>query len=338
MSDIRYFETSSVNAPFNLAMEEAVAEAVGKGFHGSFLLWQNGPSVIIGRYQNAFSEVNLPEMKKGGYDLVRRMTGGGAVFHDLGNLNFSFILPLAKGQKAFQASDILAPLISYFDKAHGLKVVMEGRNDLTLPGQGKFSGLAGRKLPGGWQLHGTLLYDVDMTVLEKVLLVDPDKFRSKGVASVRARVTNLRPHLRATLAEIWRGIKESYGYIETPLPEEIVGRAKFLAETKYSQDFWNIGQSPPNDVTMRRRFPFGSLELRLSVKKNTVTEAKLTGDFLTPGEIEEPLEAEALAGALVGLPASDQEKWAGVWSGFDLSQAFGATADQEAILKWLGGE
>ena len=335
MNEIFYYESDSTWAPYNLALEEALAEAVGRGAPGCFMLWQNAPAVIIGRHQNAFSEVNLGELARRGCGLVRRMTGGGAVYHDLGNLNFSFILPLKHHQKP-EATELLAPLIKHL-RSLGLEVIMEGRNDLTIVGQGKFSGLAGRRLPGGWQLHGTIMYDVDTSILEKVLLVDPDKYRSKGVASVRARVTNLKPHLGLSLAELWAGLRDAYGCSAAPLPAGVHKAAQKLAEDKYSQETWNIGQSPPNDITLKRRFPFGSLELRLQVKKSKITVARLTGDYLTASDNDRPVPVEDLEGSLVGLPAARPERWARAWEGFDLGRIFHGQVDRQEITCWLSG-
>jgi lipoate-protein ligase A len=336
MDTIRYYETGTTWAPQNLATEEAMAEAVSQGFAGGFLLWQNAPSVIIGRHQNAFTEVNIPELKtKLGYDLVRRMTGGGAVYHDLGNLNFSFILSRQSHPEP-TSLEFLQPLIEYFHSL-GLDVIMEGRNDLSIDKVGKFSGLAGRRLQNGWQLHGTIMYDVDMTVLEKVLLVDPAKYQSKGVASVRARVTNLKPHLppSITLKDLWRGIQKSYGYPASPLPDSVQQLALKLTEEKYSQDAWNIGSSPPNDVTLKKRFPFGTLELRLKVAKNTIQSAILTGDFLTPSNHDDLIPIETLEAALIGLPADNQTLWAKAWSQFNLKQAFHGPVSWPDIESWL---
>ncbi|GHV57075.1 lipoate--protein ligase [Deltaproteobacteria bacterium] len=333
--EIIYHETGSTSAPYNLAMEEALADVVGQGGPGRFMLWQNSPAVIIGRHQNVFSEVRIEELRRRGYHLVRRLTGGGAVYHDLGNLNFSFILPLV-GREAPQPARLLSPLINYL-KSLGVTAVMEGRNDLSLPGRGKFSGLAGRRLPGGWQLHGTIMYDVALDVLEKVLLVDPDKYQSKGVASVRARVTNLKPHLSMGLPELWAGLKEAYGFPFAPIAEEIQAAARKLAETKYGLDSWNIGQSPPGDITLKNRFPFGSLELRLATKNNKIVKARITGDFLTPSHIAERLPIEKLEEALLGLPADRPERWSEAWAGFDLADVFQGPVDQAAIQRWLRG-
>lgn len=335
MNDIVYYETGSTDAPYNLAMEEALADAVSQGAQGSFLLWQNSPAVIIGRNQNAFSEVNLAELRQRGYHLVRRMTGGGAVYHDLGNLNFSFILPLDQYQEP-KAEELLAPLIAYF-KSLGAEVVMEGRNDLSIVGKGKFSGLASRRLPNGWQLHGTIMFDVDTSVLEHVLLVDPEKYRSKGVASVRARVTNLKEHIDIDLFQLWAGIKAVYGYEEVPIPEDIRMAARKLADQKYGIDAWNIGQSPPSDIMLKRRFPFGSLQLHLRTRKNEIVEARLTGDFLAPSQHADLLPIEKLEAALIGQPADQPDSWRQAWQSFDLTKAFHGQVDQTEIEKWLSG-
>ncbi len=177
MQDWLFFETNSTWAPYNLAMEEVLVENLSL-FEGRpcFLLWQNSPAVIIGRFQNSRAEVNLEELKKRNIELVRRMTGGGAVYHDLGNINFSFILPQLPQQK-INNLDILQPLIDVLKKM-GVPAEMEGRNDLSIKGEqsGKFSGLAYRQLIRKYQLHGTMMYDVDLSVLEHVLRVDPEKY------------------------------------------------------------------------------------------------------------------------------------------------------------------
>lgn len=336
MLSLRYCETGTTDAPYNLAVEEALTEIVGERQSsetpGFFLLWQNSPSVIIGRHQNTLSEVNLPELEKRGISLVRRPTGGGAVYHDLGNINFSFILPMARRNKPC-TEDLLEPMIAYL-RSLGLEAGMEGRNDLTLRGTGKFSGLASRQLPGVYQLHGTLLYDVDLSVLEQVLLVDPDKYKSKGVQSVKARVTNLRPFVGLSLRELWNGIKHAYEPVESPLPGPVTARAAELAIEKYRQPHWNIGQSPPSDITLKKRFPFGSLELHLATRKNIIQEARITGDFLTASSADDPVAVEVLERLLVGLPAGNAAAWAEAWRPLDLSRVF-HKADSKDVVSWL---
>lgn len=330
-----YYETESAWAPYNLAMEEALMESVRPDSPGCFLLWQNSPSVIIGRHQNALSEVNLPELKRRKINLVRRLTGGGAVYHDLGNLNFSFILPQGPGQDIKQA-DLLRPIVDYL-AALGIRVSMAGRNDLSIAGRGKFSGLASRQIPGAFQLHGTIMFDVDLSVLEQVLLVDPEKFKSKGVPSVRARVTNLKEHLKIDFSDFWAGLKVACGLAPSPIEGKIKRRAAELAETKYSLDSWNIGQSPAADIFLKRRFAFGSLELHLGGRKNLIESAKITGDFLTPSNTPDQISIEKLEKSLIGLPADRAETWAGAWSAFDLAKVFYGRVDGAEVIQWLAG-
>lgn len=333
MFKLHYYETESTYAPYNLAMEEALMDTIRPGSPGCFLLWQNSPAVIIGRHQNALSEANLPELKRRGINLVRRMTGGGAVYHDLGNLNFSFILPQAEDREIKQL-DLLNPIISYL-KGQGVAAVMEGRNDLTISGQGKFSGLASRQVSGGYQLHGTIMYDVDLSILEHVLRVDPEKFKSKGVASVRARVTNLKPHLAIDLPTLWQGLREAYDLSPSPLEGEVKARAEKLAQEKYSRDVWNIGTSPASDLILKRRFSFGGLELRLGTNKNRIESAAVSGDFLTPSNTPDQIAVEKLGEALLGLAADRPEDWAQNWSVFDFNKVFYGRVDQEEIIQWL---
>ncbi len=333
LTGLRHYDTGSTWPPYNLALEEALLEALEPDAPGCFLLWQNSPSVIIGRHQNAWTEVNLPVLKELGLPLVRRLTGGGAVYHDLGNLNFSFLLS-RPGGRDIRPAELLAPLVAHF-QGLGLEVVMEGRNDLTIPGAGKFSGLAARRPPGRYQLHGTLMHRVDLTVLSRVLRVDPEKYRGKGLASVRARVTNLADHLAVDLPSLRAGIQGAYGGPPCPPPQAVQRRAAELAREKYGRDDWNLGQSPPADIFLKKRFAFGALELHLAAKKNRIAEAVITGDFLTPSGPDEPIAVERLAEALIGLPADQPGLWSAAWRGFDFSRIFHGPADAGDITSWL---
>ena len=337
MQDWLYFETGSTWAPYNLAMEEALVDNLSllEG-RPCFLLWQNSPSVIIGRHQNARTEVNLEELKKRDINLVRRMTGGGAVYHDLGNINYSFVMPQAQ-QQTISNADILAPMIDAL-KQLGINAEMKGRNDLTIEGAGKFSGLASRQPVAKFQLHGTMMYDVDVSMLEKVLLVDPEKYKSKGIASVKARVTNLKPLITGSLDELWQTIKGAYTPEAAIIPDQIIQQAEHLAQTKYSQDEWNIGQSPAGDILLKKRFAFGSLELHLQTNKNIITQAKITGDFITPSNTLEQIPVEALEEALVGLPSHDNSLLRQAWSSFDFSRIFYGNVNKEEILTMLFGQ
>ena len=334
MQDWLYFETDSTWSPYNLAMEEALVDNLSLlDGRPCFLLWQNSPSVIIGRHQNARTEVNLEELKKREINLVRRMTGGGAVYHDLGNINYSFIMPQAQ-QQTISNADILNPMIGAL-KQLGINAEMKGRNDLTIEGAGKFSGLASRQPVGKFQLHGTMMYDVDLSVLEHVLLVDPEKYKSKGIASVKARVTNLKSVLTCSLDDLWHEIRNAYTPESASIPDAIIKQAEYLAQTKYSQDEWNIGQSPAGDILLKKRFAFGSLELHLTTNKNIITEAKITGDFITPSNTQEQIPVSALEDALIGLPSHDNNLLIQAWKPFDFNRIFYGNIDKEEILTKL---
>ena len=362
MQNLIYLETNSTDPAFNLALEEVLLESIQppslinpktglltwsdkaeSPFSGYFLLWQNSPAVIIGRHQNARAEVNLPELARRGITLTRRPTGGGAVYHDLGNLNFTFLLPQSPNQK-IQPEEILAPLLNYLASL-GIRAKMQGRNDIsiTLPdgSSAKISGLASRQLAGRYQLHGTILFEVDLNVLSDVLLVDPAKYKSKGVASVKARVSNLKSYLNLDLASLWAGIKQAYqpyqrnGGMPASIPQALYKQAQSLAASKYRQECWNIGQSPPGDIVLKQRFSFGSLELYLATKKNLITCAQIGGDFLTPSNTQGQIAPEILAQALIGLPANQPDSWGKAWSKYDMTQIFHGRVDNQAILTWI---
>lgn len=334
MKDWLFLETHSTWAPYNLAMEEVIVNNLAVfGGHPCFLLWQNSPAVIIGRHQNARAEVNLEELKSRKINLVRRMSGGGAVYHDLGNINFSFIMP-QEAQQKIDNMTIIGPLIDALTHL-GVPTEMKGRNDLSVIGEsgGKFSGLAYRQLVGKYQLHGTLMYDVDLSILEHVLLVDPEKYKSKGVNSVKARVTNLKPLLSCSLKQLWCAIKNAYSEKQSVIPPELEEKARELAETKYNTDKWNIGQSPEGDINLKKRFSFGSLELHLKTNKNIITEAKISGDFFTPNNTPDPIPIESLETILIGQPSHDLDALAQIWRPFDFSKVFHGSIEKEEILQ-----
>ena len=206
-----------------------------------------------------------------------------------------------------------------------------------LPASAKISGLASRQLPGCYQLHGTILFDVDLSLLEQVLLVDPAKYKTKGVASVKARVTNLKPYLKLTLNEFWAGIKHAYQPHSALPSQTLIQQAKDLVASKYSQYSWNIGQSPPANIILKQRFSFGSLELHLATQKNHICAAKITGDFILHAPFEPQAQniVNCLSQALVGLPVCHPKLWAKAWSSFDLDNIFLGQVNKQEILTWL---
>ena len=336
MNDIFYYETGSTWPPYNLALEEMLCQEVANGGSGCFLLWQNSPSVIIGRNQNSFTEVNLCELRRRKFHLIRRMTGGGAVYHDAGNLNFTFIIPMPLGQKP-NIKETLAPLIGALSHL-GITAVIGKRNELTIPGHSKISGTASRRLNGVWHFHGTLLYDVDFEPLETLLYTDQNKYQSKGVASVRSQVTNLKDHTDISLTDLWSKIRDAYGYPVAMIADELKEAAQQLVDTKYGLDSWNIAQSPPSDIIMTHSFSFGSLTLKITTSKNTISAAKLSGDGLTYLNHSEPSSVEKLENTLIGLAVDQPLQWAKAWEAFDLQTIISNKTDQAAMIQWLTEE
>lgn len=252
-----------------------------------FYLWRNRPSVIIGLNQNAFSEVNLAFLEEKGICLARRVTGGGAVYHDLQNLNYSFVGRDVSPQPVVDALRRL-----------GVRAELTGRNDIYVDGR-KVSGYARRVWHDREIVHGTLMYDVDLDTLSRVLDVPGSKLEAKGIASVRSRVANLRDYLpqfpdldslQAALQELLAGDDA-----ELPFGEERRAAVRRISEEKFSTWEWIYGQSKAADLVRSRRLACGTVEARLSLDRGVLTGVAFGGDFLGG------LPAEALAAQLAGL-------------------------------------
>lgn len=279
---------------FNLAAEEYVL----KNFSDNvFMLWRNEPSIIIGKYQNALAEVNLDFVQKNKIKVVRRLTGGGAVFHDLGNLNFTFIENDSTGDfKTFTQ-----PIIDILVKL-GVDARFEGRNDLTIDGK-KFSGNAQCVYKNRTQHHGTLLFSAIMTDLSAALQVNPLKFEDKAVKSVRSRVTNISEHLKQPM-DVLQFRDLVMNHIVETIPncvfyeysEDDILQIEKLRDEKYSTWDWNFGHSPKYTFSRLIRTTGGNLEAHLNVAEGCIKDIKLYGDFFFFKDLTE-LEKE-----LVGCP------------------------------------
>ncbi len=261
------------------------------------MLWQNRPAVIIGRFQNTHEEVNVDFAQSHEIALVRRMSGGGAVFHDLGNLNFSMVVPTDEhpfNDYAAFTRPVIDTLAHY-----GVATELSGRNDVTVNGH-KFSGNAQYRTTSRLLHHGTILFDADLSMVPQILTVRPDKLHSKGIKSVRSRVTNIRPYLpdSVTLDEFRRTLLESIADHNGgmtghwALNDAQLTAVRKLQQDQFSQWEWNFGASPPFNLLGRERFSQGELDVRLYVVHNMIEHVKIYGDFL--GDIAiAPLE-EAL--------------------------------------------
>ena len=275
----RFLVTDCVDPYENLALEEMLFEQQGDGV--TFYLWQNERTVVIGRNQNAWREcrVELLEGEEG--KLARRSSGGGAVFHDLGNLNFTFLLPRERYDLARQLSVIQKAVATF-----GIETAFTGRNDLVLSETGeKFSGNAFRFTSATALHHGTLLISADISKLGRYLAPPQMKLEAKGVKSVVSRVANLGDlsplltveSMKTALAEAFEA---EYGAFE-PQSLSLIDRDALKEKRRtYASWDWKFGQTPAFNVSLENRFEFGCFELLLNVQNGIVLSAACYTDAM----------------------------------------------------------
>ncbi len=307
-----YLETGATDPAWNLAFEEYILKNKPQG--DWLILWQNRNAVIVGRNQNALEEINREFVEQNGISVVRRNTGGGAVYHDLGNLNYSFITDYAEGDTTAGNRFVASVVRALTDL--GMDAESSGRNDILVSGR-KVSGTAQHRSGNRILHHGTLLFDSDSSMISGSLNPDPTKFQSKSVKSVRSRVGNIRPCLPRDmeLGEFWDYLKSalSTGLEPVTLPPAELAQIAALKAEKYDTWQWNYGSSPRFDSKNRRRFPGGLLEVHLTVKLGTIEAVQIYGDFLALQPIDGLLAAltgcayrrEALEKAITPLPLAD---------------------------------
>ena len=290
-------ENNCTDPAWNLALDEYLLTR----FPGEVLtLWRNGPSVIIGKNQNALEEIDLDFVRTHQIPVVRRLTGGGAVFHDLGNINYTLVQPCGAGDFNNYAK-FTKPIVDFLTTL-GVKAELSGRNDLLVDGQ-KFSGNAQAVRDGRILHHGTLLFSADMSRLSGALRPRDIKLESKGVKSVSSRVTNLAAHLPAPMAvEQFLDQLRAYflktvpGLTAYALTEDDRASVDALREEKYATWDWNFGAAPKYTWSRAAKFPFGLVDVRLDVDRGVIRSAALYRDYF--GQ----LDSAGLAQQLVGLP------------------------------------
>ena len=284
----------STAAWHNLAVEELLFDTLGREAR-VFYLWQNRNTVVIGRHQNAWRECRVKLLEDEGGYLARRSSGGGAVYHDLGNLNFSFVLPRQEYDQGRQL-EVIRRAVAEF----GVEAGFTGRNDLVLPGGEKFSGNAFRFSREAGLHHGTIMVDVALDRLGRYLAPDEGKLRAKGIDSVRSRVRNLieiAPDM--TIEGLSRALERAfvanYGPAETLEVPDLAGER--LAELERRYDSWDfrLGKALPFDATLEHRFPWGGVTLQLNLKAGSVAGAKVFSDAMDEAMIARV--APALTGA-----------------------------------------
>ncbi|RJQ85910.1 MAG: lipoate--protein ligase [Desulfobacteraceae bacterium] len=285
-----YIHNPSRNPYFNLALEEYALRYLPQD-RSYFMLWQNDPAIIIGASQNTLEEINPVFVRRHGIHVVRRRSGGGAVYHDQGNLNFSFITDRA-GRGAFDFQKFTVPVIRTLHKL-GISSAFSNRNDLVIEAR-KFSGNAQYVSKDRLLHHGTLLVHSNLDHLQSALTVSKDKIQAKGIRSVRSRVTNISDHLgeqipvdqlkNLLLAAIAEEEKDMTEYRLTAGDLTAVHR---LMHERYLRRDWNFGSYSRFNVRRSHRFAAGKVDARIGVAGGRIERLKFYGDFFAHGDLGE---------------------------------------------------
>lgn len=284
--DIKFFESDSFDPYYNLGIEKYLFENVGSD-EVILYLWQNEKTIVCGRNQNVLKECNLTELEAFGGRIARRMSGGGAVYHDLGNLNFTFIARSVNYDLAKQLGVICAAL-----RACGIDAEVSGRNDITAHGK-KFSGNAFQK-DGDRQLHhGTIMIDVDTSMLSNVLNVSKKKLQNKGVDSVRSRVINLceiKPDI--TVEQVKAELKNAFTHIYAPgidsaeTPSTDMEALRTYCEL-FASKAWIYGEKFDFTNSFSDQFAWGNIEFCINVRGDEINDIKIYSDSLHPDFISQ---------------------------------------------------
>jgi lipoate---protein ligase len=281
-------DNESVYDPrINLAIEEYLLKSV-PDLKEILLFYINEPSIIVGRHQNTLEEINRDYVEHNHIHVVRRLSGGGSVYHDHGNLNYSFITRGGK-EDALNFKKFTAPVIHALNEL-GVPAELSGRNDIVADGR-KISGNAMYSTAEGIFCHGTLLLDTDLTRLSGALNVKPGKIISKGIQSVRSRVANISEFLKTPmdiesfrqylLKSIFSGSSDIPQYRLSELDWQ---RIHTLSRERYQTWEWNYGQSPAFNIQKVQRFPFGEIDARMDVEDGLIRSVHFFGDFFCEEE------------------------------------------------------
>jgi lipoate-protein ligase A len=249
-----------------------------------FILWINEPSIIVGKNQNTLAEINENYTKENGIHVVRRISGGGAVYHDLNNLNYTIISNESRDNKSFDFKAFSEPVIQTL-KDLGVEAEFTGRNDITIDGK-KICGNAQAYLDGRVMHHGCILFDVDLTVLSKALETSTEVVDAKGVKSVRSRVVNILPYLKEKITvnefaeNILNHMKSKYPeMIEYNFSDDELQIIDINRQEKFGNWNWNFGSNPVAEIVRERRYPAGKTQLFINTKKGVIDDITFYGTF-----------------------------------------------------------
>ncbi|PAL14389.1 lipoate--protein ligase [Peribacillus simplex] len=284
-----FIDNKGITDPrINLAIEEYALKHLN--IDETYLLFYiNRPSIIIGRNQNTIEEINSDYVDEKGITVVRRLSGGGAVYHDLGNLNFSFITK-DDGDSFHNFKKFTQPVVETLEKL-GIHAELSGRNDILAEGK-KISGNAMFSTKGRMFSHGTLLFQSEMDHIVSALKVKKDKIESKGIKSIRSRVGNIADFLKEPMSvEEFRSFllqnifKDTGKVTEYVLTDTDWEKIHEISEDRYQNWEWNYGKSPKFNFQNSHRFPVGSVDIRLEVNRGIIENCKIYGDFFGVGEV-----------------------------------------------------
>lgn len=312
----------------NLAIEEYLLKNMDVEKDPFLLFYINEPSIIIGKNQNTAEEINTDYVDSNGIHVVRRLSGGGAVYHDLGNLNYSFIT-IDDGESFRNFRKFTEPVVRALNSL-GVNAELSGRNDLMAEGR-KVSGNAQFSTRGRMFSHGTLMFDTDVEEVVSALKVSKEKIESKGIKSIRSRVANISEFLEQTMtitefrSSILHSVFEGEENVKLwELTEEDWVGIHEISRERYGNWDWNYGKSPKFNVKHSHRFPVGGIDVRLQVEKGLVEDAKIFGDFFGVGDVSE-LET-AITGVKYERAALDE-----AISGIDIPKLLGGITKDEFL-------
>lgn len=330
MKKMKFIDNKGITDPYiNLALEEYVLRNFGE--KDTFLLFYiNEPSIIIGKNQNSIEEINRDYVEKNNIKVVRRLSGGGAVYHDEGNLNFSFITK-DDGDSFHNFAKFTEPIVKALNKL-GVPAELVGRNDLLVEGR-KISGNAQFFTQGRMFSHGTLMFNSEIEHVVEALNVSEEKIKSKGIKSIRSRVANIAEYLEEeiTMDQFKEHILLSIFDVERvedvptyELTEEDWEKVHEISRNRYQNWEWNYGKSPAYNVQASHKFPSGLLDVRLDVKKGIIENCKIYGDFFGIGEIKD------LEERLIGV-RHQREAVANALTDFDIEHYLGKITKEQFI-------